>query len=133
VLCQDEEAQLDGEPLDTATELGDLAELGRLATLAEFRNTELCAELNDREALESVTFERADDEMLFNEDDFGIDTDELLINEEELTEDELDRTLLTEEVAPPHTAPVIVGFTAGAFLTPLSPCIPNSTVCPGLT
>ena len=30
-------------------------------------------------------------------------------------EDELERTLLTEEVEPPQTAPVIVGLAAGAF------------------
>lgn len=58
---------------------------------------------------------------------------ELLLEELELLLELEELELLLElDELPVQTAPVTVGVRAGVLSVPLSPCTPNSTLCPGL-
>ena len=85
-----------------------------------------------REELELLLEELLDDEELLEELELELLLEELelLLELEELLE-ELELPLELDEL-PVQTAPVTVGMGAGVLRVPLSPCTPNSTLCPGL-
>ncbi len=130
-----------------------LEELTRLLELLKLleRELELIKMLEEPNELlelkrELELLEMLDELLGINEDELeallldGINEDELEallldgINEEELETLLLTRLLLVArlELDPLHTAPVTGGRCAGELATPLLPCTPNSTVCPGL-
>lgn len=112
--------------LEDATELEDAAECEERTELDDATELDSEIELDDRDTL--VKTDELEDAMLLE-----VNTAELLVAG---TDELLDvRALLLEdgilETAPLHTLPVTLGRWAGALATPLLPCTPNSTVCPG--